>query len=203
MAKGARAGLAGETMAGAAEGAVHRRLTRKAASAKVAPGESARTAGVEAAAMEATAMEAWRAAHPDAAAVRRRRVKAAARVESASAHAHAATTHVEAAATTHVEATTAAAVESTAAATHVEATTTAAAVSTSTAPVSAATAATPGGRRIGREGGNHGHARQKGEGKLVFHVTPSSCSALPAICIKDTRPRQKPSERRSGFRARQ
>jgi hypothetical protein len=169
MAKGARAGLAGETMARAAEGAVHRRLTRKAASAKVAPGESARTAGVEAAAMEATAMEAWRAAHPDAAAVRRRRVKAAARVESASAHAHAATTHVEA--------TTAAAVEATTAATHVEATTTAA-VSTSTAPVSAATAATPGGRRIGREGGNHGHARQEGEGKLVFHVTPSCCSVL-------------------------
>jgi hypothetical protein len=111
-------------------------------------------------------------------------MKAAACVESASAHAHAATTHVEAAATT-VEAATAAAVSAT------------------TAPMSTATAAMAGGRRIGREGSNHGHARQKGEDKLVFHVTPSSCSALHAICIKGTRPQLKPSEGGSGFRARQ
>jgi hypothetical protein len=151
MAKGARAGLAGETLARAAERAVHRRLTRKAASAKVAPGESVRTAGV------AATMEAWRATHSEATTVRRRRMKAAARVESTSAHAHAATTHVEAA-TTHVEAAAATHVEA-ATSTAVEAATAAAVESTSTAAVSAPTAATPGGRRIGREGGNHGHAR--------------------------------------------
>ena len=149
------------------------------AGAKIVCGESVGTA--------ATAMEAWRAAHPDAAAVRRSRVKTAARMEAATTHAHAATTTVEAATTaTHVEAanaTTAAAMEA--------ATTTAAAMetATTTATVSAATTATTaaatGGRRIGRQGGNHGHARQKCEGKLVLHVTPVSKSAPVSLTHKE------------------
>jgi hypothetical protein len=85
-------------------------------------------------------------------------MKAAARMEAATAHPHATATHVDAA-TAHVEAATAAAVESTTAA-----------VSATTAPVSAPTAAMPGGRRIGRQSSHHGHARQKSEGKLVSHV---------------------------------
>jgi hypothetical protein len=119
--------------------------------------------------METAAVEAARraAAHPEATPVRRRRMKAAARMEAATAHPHATATHVDAAtahveaatATTHVKATTAAAVESTTAA-----------VSATTAPVSAPTAAMPGGRRIGRQSSHHGHARQKSEGKLVSHV---------------------------------
>jgi hypothetical protein len=95
-------------------------------------------------------------------------MKAAARMEAATAHPHATATHVEAAtATTHVKATTAAVESTTAAAVE---STTAAAVSATTAPVSAPTAAMPGGRRIGRQSSHHGHARQKSEGKLVSHV---------------------------------
>jgi hypothetical protein len=160
-------------------------------------------------------MEAWRAAHPDATAVRRSRVKASARVESATTHAHAATTAVEAATTaTHVEAATAAThVDATTAAAMEAATTTAAMeAATTTATVSAATTATTaaatGGRRIGRQGGNHGHARQKCEGKLALHVTPVSKSALSAArvrsaFIRDTCPKLKRWDGRSGFDLRQ
>jgi hypothetical protein len=62
-----------------------------------------------------------------------------------------------------------------AAAAHVEAATTAAMESTTAAAMSAASAtAMTGGRRIGRHGGDHGHARQKRQGKSAFHVTVSA-----------------------------
>jgi hypothetical protein len=179
MAERARARLARETVARPAEVALRHCLIGSIACAKIAgtqiactqivgtkiaPGESVGTAGMETAAVEAARRA---AAHPEATPVRRRRMKAAARMEAATAHPHATATHVDAAtahveaatATTHVKATTAAAVESTTAA-----------VSATTAPVSAPTAAMPGGRRIGRQSSHHGHARQKSEGKLVSHV---------------------------------
>jgi hypothetical protein len=178
-----------------------------------------RTAGLETAGMKAV----WpAAAHPDAAAVRRRGVKSAARMETATTHPHAAAAHVEATAThphaaaAHVEAT-ATTMEAATAAAHVEAAP--AAMETAAAPamstpaattVSAPTATTAvaAGRCIGRHGSHHRHARQKCEGKLALHVTPVSKSALSAArtrsaFIRDTRPELKRLEGRSGFDVRQ
>jgi hypothetical protein len=86
-------------------------------------------------------------------------------MEAAAAGTQAATTHAQAAATHRMEA----------AAAHVEAATSAAMESTTAAAMSAASAtAMTGGRRIGRHGGDHCHARQKRQGKSAFHVTVSA-----------------------------
>jgi len=103
---------------------------------------------------------------------------AAPRVESAPAHARRATHGMETAAA--AVKTTTAAVESTAAAVSAPATT----------AVAAATAAVAGSGCIGRQGSDHRYACQKSEGKLVFHLTPSS---LQRRCRmhRDTRPQAK------------
>jgi hypothetical protein len=121
-------------------------------------------------------MEAWRAtAHSEAAGMRRGRVETAARMEAATTHAHPAATHVEAATTATME---------------------------SAAAPAASAAATPGGQRIGRRSGDHSYAGQKCQGKFALHVTrllEASCAA----CIRDTCPKLKLREGRSGFRVRQ
>jgi hypothetical protein len=108
--------------------------------------------------------------------MRNRRVEAAAaRVESASAHARRATHGMETAAATVKTTAPAAAVESAAtAAPAVSAPATTAAVA-----AAATTTAVAGSRCIGRQGSNHRHTCQKSEGKFVFHVTPSSLQRRP------------------------
>jgi hypothetical protein len=109
--------------------------------------------------------------HPTAAMRSRRVEAAAARVESASAHARCATHGMETAAAT---------VKTTAAAVESAATTAAVSAPATTAAVAAATtAAVAGSGCIGRQGSNHRHSCQKSEGKFVFHVTPSSWQRRP------------------------
>jgi hypothetical protein len=210
MGQRARAGLAGETMGCAPKGAVRHCLTGKAASAKVAGakiarGESVRTASLETAGMKAV----WpAAAHPDAAAVRHRGVKTAARMETATTHPHAAAAHVEATATTMEAATAPAHVEAAPAAMETAAAPAMSTPAATTVSAPTATTAVAGGRCIGRHGSHHRHARQKCEGKLALHVTPVSKSALSAArtrsaFIRDTRPELKRLEGRSGFDVRQ